>query len=68
MLITTIPCLLKLMKNPLKFFNKKRITTIVFDEIDSMCEAFGMEKVKLVHETFCTDTKIQVDYNEFLRK
>lgn len=60
-LVATVPCLLRLMKNPLHLFNKKRITTLVFDEIDSMCDRFGSENVDLIYKTFHTEAKkIQV--------
>lgn len=59
-LVTTVPCLLRLMRNPLRFFNKHRMTTIVFDEIDSMCDRFGESDVETIYRTFCVDTKIQV--------
>lgn len=48
------------MKSRLNFFNKNRITTIVFDEIDSMYDQYGSDDINLIYKSFCTETKIQV--------
>lgn len=54
------------MKNPLKLFNKNRVTTIVFDEIDSMCDRFGLGNVDLIYKEFCADPRIQVHRKNYL--
>lgn len=62
LLVVTIPSLLRLMNNPLRCFDKKRITTIVFDEIDSMYDRFGQKSVDTVYKEFCLNTKMQVSF------
>lgn len=59
-LVTNIPTLLRLMDNPLQLFKKTRIQTIVFDEIDSMCDRFGESEVDKIYKSFCAETNIQV--------
>ncbi|KAJ6645937.1 putative ATP-dependent RNA helicase TDRD12, partial [Pseudolycoriella hygida] len=59
-LVTTMPCLSRLMKDSLNFFNKKRITTVVFDDIDAMWDCFGESEVAKIREAFCLDPRIQV--------
>lgn len=53
------------MKNPFQF-NQKRITTIVFDEIDSMCNRFQFDNVKLIYRDFLEDSRTQVNNYNFL--
>lgn len=52
------------MKNPF-LFNKNRITTIVFDDIVSMCNQFDVKNIELIYEEFCAEKKTQVDENNF---
>lgn len=62
-LCTHVPCLLQLIENDLGLFNKKRMTTIVFDEIDAMCDRFGEKAVQIIYKALCESAHVQVGGN-----
>lgn len=60
-LVTTVPCLHRLMINELNLFTKERIISLVFDNIDLAYERFR-RPIHEIHKALCAPTSdVQVE-------